>query len=314
MVKPLNKASGVTSGTTLAGGGKLTPEQSDKFITTVVENSTFLKKVQHYKMASHERYIEMLNIGKRMLRKAGEGEEPASSASISTARRKLSTVEIILPIDISYSFLEDNIEKTKAEQTILDAIAKQFANDTEDLGWNGDDTKSDEFIKINNGWLALSRADSKTNKVDLTAVTDSPMKIMKAMLDAMPEKFKTKDIEFVCSSEFKDAYIEELTSRNTALGDKALTEAADIRYKGYLLNPRPYLSMYDIMLANPLNIAYGVQRDISIEFVKNPRKRMIEYTITARTDYEYAVAEAIVVTTGTPTSGTVESSEEPVVS
>lgn len=44
MVKPLNKASGVTSGTTLAGGGKLTPEQSDKFITTVVENSTFLKK------------------------------------------------------------------------------------------------------------------------------------------------------------------------------------------------------------------------------------------------------------------------------
>lgn len=41
---------------------------------------------------------------------------------------------------------------------------------------------------------------------------------------------------------------------------------------------------------------------------------MIEYTITARTDYEYAVAEAIVVTTGTPTSGTVESSEEPVVS
>ena len=214
-------------------------------------------------MASPERYIEMLNIGKRMLRKAGEGEEPASSASISTARRKLSTVEIILPIDISYSFLEDNIEKTKAEQTILDAIAKQFANDTEDLGWNGDDTKSDEFIKINNGWLALSRADSKTNKVDLTAVTDSPMKIMKAMLDAMPEKFKTKDIEFVCSSEFKDAYIEELTSRNTALGDKALTEAADIRYKGYLLNPRPYLSMYDIMLANPLNIAYGVQRDIS---------------------------------------------------
>ena len=304
MVKPLNKASGVTSGTTLAGGGKLTPEQSDKFITTVVENSTFLKKVQHYKMASPERYIEMLNIGKRMLRKAGEGEEPASSASISTARRKLSTVVIILPIDISYSFLEDNIEKTKAEQTILDAIAKQFANDT----------KSDEFIKINNGWLALSRADSKTNKVDLTAVTDSPMKIMKAMLDAMPEKFKTKDIEFVCSSEFKDAYIEELTSRNTALGDKALTEAADIRYKGYLLNPRPYLSMYDIMLANPLNIAYGVQRDISIEFVKNPRKRMIEYTITARTDYEYAVAEAIVVTTGTPTSGTVESSEEPVVS
>ena len=162
MVKPLNKASGVTSGTTLAGGGKLTPEQSDKFITTVVENSTFLKKVQHYKMASPERYIEMLNIGKRMLRKAGEGEEPASSASISTARRKLSTVEIILPIDISYSFLEDNIEKTKAEQTILDAIAKQFANDTEDLGWNGDDTKSDEFIKINNGWLALSRADSKS--------------------------------------------------------------------------------------------------------------------------------------------------------
>ena len=60
MVKPLNKASGVTSGTTLAGGGKLTPEQSDKFITTVVENSTFLKKVQHYKMASPERYIEML--------------------------------------------------------------------------------------------------------------------------------------------------------------------------------------------------------------------------------------------------------------
>ena len=118
--------------------------------------------------------------------------------------------------------------------------------------------------------MAISRADSKTNKVDLTAVTDSPMKIMKAMLDAMPEKFKTKDIEFVCSSEFKDAYIEELTSRNTALGDKALTEAADIRYKGYLLNPRPYLSMYDIMLANPLNIAYACSVIFLLNLLKIP--------------------------------------------
>lgn len=300
---PLKKST-ITSGETLSGGGKLLPEQSEKFLMTLQDETPFLKKVQFLKMNAPQRYIELLVIGKRLIRKGTEDKEPTNQATPTHSRRELRTVETILPVDISYSYLEDNIQGDKAEDVLIGAFTKQFGNDTIDLGFNGDesDTSADkEFLSINDGWLKIARKEAKTHKVDASAYDYSgkgkmPSDLMKAMLKEMPEKFKTNEIVFLCSPNFRDEYIDEISKRVTALGDKALTEGGEVKYKGYKLEPVPCLSDSDVMLVHPINLAYGVQRDISIEWTRVPRKRRIEYTITARTDYEFAEVDAIVVT------------------
>lgn len=301
---PLQKST-ITSGDTLSGGGKLTPEQSDKFLMTLQDETLFLKEIQMIKMNSPQSYIEILGIGKRLIRKATEDTAPTNTATPNHSRRELKTVETILPVDITYSYLEDNIEGDKAEDVLIGAFTKQFGNDTIDLGFNGDEedtTSADkDFLSINNGWLKIARKTTEAKKIDASFYDYSgkgkmPSDLMKAMLKEMPEKYKTDKIVFLCSPNFRDEYIDEISKRSTGLGDKALTEGGEIKYKGYTLKPIPCLSDGDVMLTHPLNIAYGVQRDISIEWTRVPRKRRIEYTITARTDYEFAEIEAIVVT------------------
>lgn len=301
---PLQKST-ITSGETLSGGGKLNPEQSDKFLMTLQDESPFLREVQFIKMTSPQSYIEILGIGKRLIRKGTEDTAPTNSATPTHSRRTLTTVETILPVDITYSYLEDNIQGDKAEDVLIGAFTKQFGNDTVDLGFNGDEddtTSADkDFISINNGWLKIARKESATQKIDASSYDYSakgkmPSDLMKAMLKKMPEKFKTDKIVFLCSPNFRDEYIDEISKRSTGLGDKALTEGGEVKYKGYALKPLPCLADGDVILTHPQNIAYGVQRDISIEWTRVPRKRRIEYTITARTDYEFAEIEAVVVT------------------
>lgn len=304
MTNPLEKNT-ITSGDTLKGGGKLTPEQADKFLMTLKDETPFLQKVQYYKMTAPQRYIELLGIGKRLIRKATEDTDPTNQATPTHSRRELKTVETILPVDISYSYLEDNIEGDKAEDVLIGAFTKQFGNDTIDLGFNGDEASTDttyaDFLKINNGWLKIARGETNVKSVDPTSYDNSakgkmPSDLMKAMLAQMPEKYKTDKIVFVCSPNFKDEYVDEISKRSTALGDKALTEGGEVKYKGRTLMPVPCLNDGDLILTDPLNLAYGIQRDISIEWERVPRKRRIEYTITARTDYEFADIEAMVVT------------------
>lgn len=302
---PLTKSTTVTSSETLTGGGKLTPEQADKFLMTLQDETPFLQKIQYYKMNAPQRYIELLGIGKRLIRKATEDTAPTNQDKPTHSRRELKTVETILPIDISYSYLEDNIEGDKAEDVLIGAFTKQFGNDTIDLGFNGDEASTDttyaDFFKINDGWLKIARGETNVKTVDPSAYDNSakgkmPSDLMKAMLAKMPEKYKTDKIVFVCSPNFKDEYVDEISKRSTALGDKALTEGGEVKYKGRTLMSVPCLGDGDVMLTDPLNLAYGVQREISIEWERVPRKRRIEYTITARTDYEFADIEAMVVT------------------
>ncbi|MGE5551511.1 MAG: phage major capsid protein [Bacteroidota bacterium] len=296
----------ITTGA-LATGGQLNPQQADKFIDYMVEQTQLLQDVTVIRMNSNKYDLDTIGVGSRIIRKAVEATEPTETAGISTGKRQLSTTEIILPFDISLSFLEDNIERAGAEDHIARLFAQQFGNDLVDLAVNGDVDAGagpdQAFLSIENGWLKILFAvGSGAHIYDNNASQDFKGVVFPAMLAQLPNKFKNNlpDLRFYVSPTAEEAYRSQLSTRQTALGDEYTATGKRAEFMGVKVVPIPYLPV-DIHLLTPrLNLCVGIQRQMTTDKERKPRKRIMEYTMTARIDFEVKNPDAVVASKNMP--------------
>ncbi len=241
----------------------------------------------------------------RRLRRGSEGQAPTVADGIGTKRRLLSTVEVIWAEDITLTFLEDNIEKQEAESAIARLLATAFGNDLDDLAWNGDEGESDPFLSINDGWLAIAAEDPEANELDLSDsvfAEASAREVLGAALRQMPQRFKGRtDQAFFVPVALAERYAEETADRQTGLGDQVLVGGFPaLRYFGIPVVPEPHLTGDSFLLSPTGNLFFGVQRQMTVDGQWQPRRRVVEYTLTARVDFEYATGKALVVASGLP--------------
>jgi len=293
-------------------GGKLSAETADRFIDFLIDQQTALSRVVVRRMMNPEGYTDELTIARRKMRKGSEGTAPSVANAIGTKRRTLRTVEVIWAEDITLTFLEDNIERRGAEAHIARMLASQFGNDANDLAWNGDEANTgDAFVSINDGWLAIAASDSDVNAVDLSdtafGITSSTKasEVMRIALQTIPFKYKGRsDLAFFVPVKFAEQYADEVSARQTALGDGVLVNGMpSLRYFGRPVLPEPHLYQANndkLLLTATGNLFFGVQRQMTVDSEWSPRKRVVEYTMTARTDYEYATGDAIVLVSHLP--------------
>lgn len=281
-----------------ATGGQLSTEQADKFIDTVVAQDQFLQRIQTVTMSSKTYQLNTVGVAGRIMRKATEGTDPGFTQTISIVPKSLVSQEVILPYDITFSFLEENIQKENAEDLINNVFAKAFKNDLLDLAFNGDESSSDPFIQINDGYLKIAGADSTVHNYTIPA---SPVykDVFKSMLSQLPNKWKNNPGElcYLVSPDIEEAYRAELANRNTALGDTMVTEFRSAQYNGVDIYPVPFLpggAEPSVILTKYQNLALGLGRDIRIGKQVQERKRIVEYTISAKIDFNYVVGDMIV--------------------
>jgi hypothetical protein len=308
-----------------AAGGQLTTEQAKEFIDLVVAQSDFLKMIQTVQMTSSTYQLNTIDIASRVMRKAPEGTDPGFTQGVTISPRTLTQSESILPYDVTFSFLEENIEGGGAEQKINQMFAAAFGNELLDLGINGDDSLAETitdandddiddvtglsqndhtFLRQNDGWIAIARADAAVHKVELVLdeegnPTTSWKNEFKKILAALPNKWKRApgELLFLVSPDVETKYRNELGERSTALGDVYLTQDKSSQYQGVPVKSIPFWpggTIPKIMLTKPKNLAIGIGRNIRVGRQIQERKRIIEYTITAKTDFEYVVSDAIV--------------------
>lgn len=310
------------SAITSSSGGKLVEEQAKQFIDLVKSQSEFLQMIDVIPMNSDKYTLNAIEVGRRLLRAGTENTNPSETFGINVTPRSLEVKEMILPFDITYDFLENNIEKESAKATIENLFAKQYANDVLDLAINGDSSLSatitdtvpeggnglddttglsladHKFLRINDGWLKLMRADSTVNRYTVTASITSVKDELNGVLKKLPEKHRTnpKELIFLLSADLYEDYADEIGVRATALGDLALTQTAKLPYKGINIFPLPYMptAKATIVLTTPKNLALGIQRKFTIEQMRQPRARTVEYTMTSKSDFNYKVGELIV--------------------
>lgn len=283
---------------TTATGGQLTTEQAEKFIDTVVAQDQLLQKIQTVTMSSKTYQLNTVGLAGRVMRKAAEGTDPGFTQSVTITPKSLISQEVILPYDITFSFLEENIQKENAEDLINEVFAKAFKNDLLDLAFNGDEANADPFIMINDGYLKLMAQDPGVAKYTIPA-EPSYKNVFKEMLSRLPNKWKNNPAElcFLLAPEIEEAYRNELAERNTALGDTMITEFRRAQYCGIDIVPVPFIPGGEgekIILTKYQNLAAGLGRDIRIGKQIQERKRIVEYTITAKVDFNYIVSDMAV--------------------
>lgn len=288
---------------TLGTGGKMSPEQATQFITFMRDYSAFLKQVNFFNMAKTSRELDSLEVNRRSMRRQKENEYNPTTGEVAISQRRLDAIGVIMPYDVTFQYMKENIEGENINTTLAKLFAQQFANDTVDLAFNGDEADTtDEFLSINDGWIKIARDDADTHKYDLLGGEDYLNTIFPGLLSQVPSKYfqlyKDEDkskIKIFCSHAVNRKYKQQLQERNTALGDSVLVSGQNVTYDGFEIYPVGYLPDR-VMLVTPFeNLAYGIFGP-SLEVYHDivPRKTRHEYTLLADFDVEIMNPDALV--------------------
>lgn len=285
-------------------GGLLNPEQTDRFIRVLIDTPTILNRCRVVTMNAPTRKINKIGFGTRILRPA-----VSATALSGTDRVKpdlsqvvLTTKEVIASVYIPYDVMEDNIEGGQVaagafqsagglEDTIVTLIAERASTDLEELAVLGDTASGDTYLALLDGFLKLSTA----NVVNAQAVTISKA-LMKAGLKAMPAKYLRNRAELVHfisvnnETEYRDTY----ANRQTSLGDSMLQGTSPVYAYGTQVLGMALMPEANGLFTNPLNLIFGFQRRVTIEYDKDIEARIYKIVLTARVAMQIEEVNAIV--------------------
>lgn len=221
----------------IASAGKLNPAQSEKFLDYVVDQTVLRNNARIIRFREESLEIDKIGIGRRVTFPKVEAQDPGLRRGVTTSKVTLTPRTVITPFEISDEFREINLEGDAIENTIIQLMARQVANDLEELFLFGDTTGpailesdyrdggdatkyvKDSFLALFNGWNRL--ADSG-NLYD-AAGANIGLSVFGSMLRSMPTKFRRNrgDLRFFMSPDLAQLYYEKLSTRATALGDSS---------------------------------------------------------------------------------------------
>ncbi len=161
----LSKADEVT--TSVVGndsGGLLKPAQSNRFLDFVIDQSVLMQNARVVRMRTPQMEIDKVSVGTRLLAKATEATDTGSNSPVTFSKVSISTVKLRLDWAISTESLEDNIEGASLEDHIAQIMARQTANDMDDLLINGNTSSGNSLLKALDGFVKLAKANG--NVVD----------------------------------------------------------------------------------------------------------------------------------------------------
>lgn len=254
----VEKAGAILS-SSLASGGKLNPQQADRFIDFVFDESMLDGFARIERFRNEQLDIDKIGVGQRVAVPADEGIDPGIRRGVNTSKVTLQPQEIMLPSEIGDTFKEHNIEGDNVVETILQLFARQLANDLEELyihGNTGGILQSqfdlnegssttlfleDSYLKLFNGFLQKAQSG---NVVDIGGAAISA-NVFRQMLSAMPTKFKRNKnrLKWLVPTGIEEIWRERLASRATGLGDRALTEDGNIMVWGIEMIPVPLMEL-----------------------------------------------------------------------
>lgn len=298
-----------------ANGGELSPEQGASFIRKLIKQPTLIRQCRVVEMQASKRKINKIGFGKRILRKATSGVAltAAQRSKPTTEQIELDTKEQIAEVRLPYDVLEDNIERATSanneasnsgpgglRQTIIDLIAERAALDMEELALLADvaytnpaDQDDQDYLSQLDGWLKRGAEDG--NVADAGNATISKA-VFKKGLKTMPSQYQRNKaaLNHFVSVNNETEYRDTLADRGTALGDQMTqgnspTFAYGSPVQGVALMPEDK-GLY----TDPLNLIFGIQRQVSMEFDKDITARVYIIVLTTRIDFQIEEAEALV--------------------
>jgi hypothetical protein len=245
----------VIAADSLAAAGKLNPQQADKFIDYIIDQSMLKNNARIMRFKPETAEIDKIGLARRVALPAAEAADPRYRRGITTTKIVLQPREIIVPWEVSDIVGEINLEGAALLDHIVQMMAKQTNNDIEDLAINGDtlgaailesdyieggDTTKyikDSYMALFNGWL---RSADTAHLYDAAGANVGPT-VFSRMLTQLPTKWRRNmdQLRFFCSPDLEQLYREKTSTRATAVGDQALQSGVRLTPYGVQLVAAP---------------------------------------------------------------------------
>jgi len=288
----------------LVGHGELNPEMTDTFIRTLIDSPTILNTCRVVTMNAPTRKVNKIGFGTRIMHAATSATALAADkrSKPDLSQIELNTKEGIAELWIPYDVMEDNIERGSINASmgesggglmtvITQLIAERAALDLEELLINGDTNNPDDWLGMFDGYMKRASA-HVVNAGGATINKD----ILKAGVKAMPDKYlrnRSRLIHYVSvdnETEYRDTY----ANRQTALGDNMLQGTGPIYAYGSQLESVPLMPNTKGLYTDPLNLLFGIQRRVTMEYDKDIRARVYIIVLTCRVCCQIEETDAVV--------------------
>lgn len=314
---------GVPNGTEAERNGLLNPEQSNRFIDYMWDQTVLVQQVRKIKMTSDTVDINKVAVGERLMRVATEAVDTGVNADATFSKINVSTTKLRLDFELSSESLEDNLEGEALEDHIARLMAAQSGNDLEDVAINGDTTLTgDPLLKAFDGWEKL--AANAGHVVDFGGAAIDRSVFNKA-LKAMPRKYMARrgGLKFFTDSNLIQDYIFSKQQNSDVYVTPLDTAAAGIQRAvkpegpagfttgdafGVQVQEVPLLDSSqagdysgatgyhgNVWLTFPQNLIWGIKREIVVYREFKPKKDTIEYTMYCRVGTQIENGDAFVV-------------------
>ena len=306
-------------------GGELSPEQGAAFIRKLIKQPTLIRVCRVVEMIAPIRKINKIGFGTRILRKATSGVALNANAANglatglggrskpTTEQIELTTAEQIAEVRIPYDVMEDNIERATVatnelpntgpaglRQTIIDLIAERAALDMEELAIladtayvNAADSDDQAYLSQFDGWLKKGATLGNVSDVGGASISKS---VFKQGLKSMPSQYQRNKValnHFV-SVNNETEYRDTLADRGTALGDQMTQGTSPTFAYGSPVVPVALMPENLGLYTDPLNLIFGIQRQVSLEFDKDITARVYIIVLTARIAFQVEETSALV--------------------
>jgi len=290
-----------------ANGGKLQPEQANAFIRKLLVQPTILKQARTVTMSSPQRKINKIQFANRILKPATSNTPlPVADRSKPTTEQiTLTTKEVIAEVRLPYDVIEDNIERGNIgtmtggsgdatggiKDTIMTLIAERAALDLEELALLGDTSSADPYLALVDGYLVQANA----NIVDAAGAPISK-DVFKQGLQTMPDQYlrNRAAMKHWLSVDNEIEYRDTLANRETALGDAQIQGTSPVFGFGVPVEAAALMPGDQGLFTFPLNMIFGIQRNIHIETDKDISSRVYIIVLTARVDFLFEEVDAVV--------------------
>lgn len=229
--------------TTLSSSGKLNDEQASKFLDYVFDETTLKGQVRQVKFRGEKAKIDKMGVGARVAYAAEEATDPGFRVGVSTSQVTLEGFEFIVPIEITQTFKEINLEGESVTNTIMRLIAKALANNLEQKAILGNATNGgpsitqnaytgsgsatnrvrDKFFGQQDGWLKLIHDGGHVKDMeDSRDIEDAAYEAQQLM----PTGYLNNSMaamRYIMSTRMHTRWLRNLQGRQTGLGDQAVT-------------------------------------------------------------------------------------------
>ena len=288
-----------------ANSGLLNPEQANAFIRKLLIQPTLLAQARRVVMNAPTRKINKIQFASRIL-KAGytaglsrtlDDTANRERSKVTTEQIELNTKEVIAEVRLPYEVIEDNLERGNIGlsrdgggassggivSTIMDLIAERAALDLEELALLGDTGSADPYLALTDGYLARFTS----NVVDAGGANISRT-IMKNGSKTLPTQYRRNRSQMAhyLSTEQEIEYRDTLANRETSFGDGQHQSVSTVWAAGTPVEGVGLMPGAQGIFTHPLNLIFGIQRQIHIESDKDIQAREYIIVLTARVDLQ----------------------------